>query len=130
MKTLSILLLISLTINVNAASWNDPVKGTNSTYRDLWIQQNMINNSMRTNQKSQNELKGTGTDFSGIVEIQSAPTMEDPNKKSYKVYIRGCGKVDLPTKSEEDMANIKNGSTVKLKFTGSRTCQVSDWSKN
>lgn len=113
-----------------AVNWDDKVKGTNQTLREVIIQRNMINNAIRENQKKKNELNGLGNEFSGPVEISSAATPQEPTKKSYKVYIRGCGKVELNQKSQEEMEKLKPGSIVKLRFTGSRTCQVSDWSLN
>jgi hypothetical protein len=89
----------------------------------------------RSNSESntQKNLQGAGMVFNGSVKV-STETEEDPvtklpkEKKIYKVWIRNCGDVTIPT-TKDDESKIKNGDRVELRFDGTRSCNVASWQR-
>lgn len=107
--------------------WYENIPGRNYSWRELQLQRAIIRNQQKI-MNPEKELQGQGVDFTGVTEVTTSDTT--PPVKTYKVYIRGCGKVDLPDKGEEEMKKLSTGVSVRLRFKGGRSCEVQDWDKN
>lgn len=128
MKKIIILLSLILSYNLLAQTnrWQQKVPGRNYTYEEIIFNRGMVQKQRQLEQKlnSPEKLKGQGIEFQGVVDITTVDGISQ-----HKVFIRSCGKIDLPKKDEKIMQQLKSGSRVKLKFDGSRSCEISDWEK-
>jgi hypothetical protein len=120
------LIIFSILMSVNAFAYQ-------RAYVVRTTSGNVIIPLNRGNNQQSQALKGQGMTFVTTVEIETKKEMDPTTQKEkevkvYKSWVRGCDKVILPSKKDEEK-RVNQGDHVELRFSQAGSCNVIDWKK-